>query len=106
MSHLDHVGAGTIEADVYSFAIIVVELMTGDIPYAEQLECFDVTDVLRAIAGLKSSLTNQVPQVLIVCVWSCMYVHTCIGCTLETLLLAKCPLQFSSLFLILLGMDQ
>ena len=76
MSHLDHVGAGTIEADVYSFAIIVVELMTGDIPYAEQLECFDVTDVLRAIAGLKSSLTNQVPQVL-TCVFgvACTYIH-------------------------------
>jgi hypothetical protein len=61
ITHLDHVGCGTIEGDVFSMAIIVSEMLTNDIPYSTLLDYIDVSDVLRSVAGYKD-VSSQLPK--------------------------------------------
>lgn len=63
VSHLDHVGSGTLEGDMYSLAIIMVEMLTYDMPFSDLMNYIDIADVLRAVAGVKN-VSSQLPQVL------------------------------------------
>ena len=54
VSHLDHVGAGTLQGDMYSMAMIMVEIQTHEAPYNEYLDYVDIDDVLQAITGEKN----------------------------------------------------
>lgn len=66
VSHLDHVGAGTVEGDMYSLAQIMMEMLTHDMPFSDLMNYIDVADVLRAVAGVKN-VSSHLPQVHAVC---------------------------------------
>lgn len=65
VSHLNHVGSGSVEGDMYSLAIIMVEMLTHDLPFSDLMNYVDIADVLRAVAGV-TNVSSQLPQV-------CMY---------------------------------
>ena len=62
VSHPDHVGAGTLQGDMYSMAMIMVEIQTHEASYNEFLDYVDIDDLLQAIAGQKS-IKSQLPPV-------------------------------------------
>ena len=53
VSHPDHVGSGTLEGDVYSFSLIMYEILTKEAAYNEFLDYMEVDEVLDCIAGRK-----------------------------------------------------
>ena len=62
VSHPDHVGAGTLQGDMYSMAMIMVEIQTHEAAYNEYLDYVDIDDLLQAIAGQKN-INSQLPPV-------------------------------------------
>lgn len=60
--HPDHVGAGTIHGDMYSMAMIMVEILTHESPFNEYLDYVDIDDLLQAIAG-QQNINSQLPPV-------------------------------------------
>lgn len=51
---------------MYSLAIIMVEMLTYDMPFSDLMNYIDIADVLRAVAGVKN-VSSQLPQVYEAC---------------------------------------
>ena len=62
VTHPDHVGVGTLQGDMYSMAMIMVEVQTHEAPYNEYLDYVDIDELLEAIAGQKN-INSQLPPV-------------------------------------------
>ena len=60
--HPDHVGAGTLQGDMYSMAMIMVETLSHESPFNEYLDYVDVDDLLQAVAGQRN-INSQLPPV-------------------------------------------
>ena len=62
VTHPDHVGSGTLQGDVYSMAMIMVEMLTREAAFNEYLDYVDINDLLAAIAGRKN-INSDLPAV-------------------------------------------
>ena len=62
VTHPDHVGSGTLQGDMYSMAMIMVETLTHESPFNEYLDYVDIDDLLQAVAGQKN-INSQLPPV-------------------------------------------
>ena len=47
---------------MYSLAMIMVEMLTHDMPFSDLMNYIDIADVLRGVAGVKN-ISSQLPQV-------------------------------------------
>ena len=52
---------------MYSLAMIMVEMLTHDMPFSDLMNYIDIADVLRGVAGVKN-ISSQLPQVHKACV--------------------------------------
>ena len=75
VTHPDHVGAGSLHGDMYSMAMIMVEILTHESPFNEYLDYVDVDDILQAIAGQKN-INSQLPPVKNTHTHTCTHTHT------------------------------
>lgn len=53
VTHPDHVGSGTIEGDIYSFSLIMFEVLTKEIAFSSYADYMEVEEILDCVAGRK-----------------------------------------------------
>lgn len=63
ITHPDQVGTGTIEGDVYSYSLIMYELLTKKTAFGEFASYMRIEEILSCLVGLK-----PVPKMVIVAI--------------------------------------